>query len=287
MGGGAVAVAAFGIAGYEYRRQLLDRGYTLVAEIEGDNVPPRARGKVVEATFDSAFVDAPVGYSIALPPDAAPGDPLPVCFCLPGRSGVASWVTDDSLRLADFLGQSVKDGGPRFALAAVDGGESYWHERASGEDRMAMLVEEFLPLCAERYGLGGKRSRSAVMGWSMGGYGALLAAETFAARFDACAAVSPALWTSYEEMAAGAGDAFDDRADFEAHDVFGGVGRLADLPLLVQCGTADPFFASCQKFADTLPAGARVEFAWGNHTALYWRSVAPAQMRFLGAALSG
>ena len=287
IGGAAVASVALGITGYEYRRQLLDHGYTLVAEIEGDDLPPRTRGEVIDGTFDSAFVDVPVGYSLAFPPDAVPGAPLPVSFCLPGRGGVASWITDDPLFLADFLGQSVDGGGTRFALAAVDGGESYWHERASGEDRMAMLMSEFLPLCANRYKLGGEDSRSAIIGWSMGGYGALLAAESYPDRFAACAVVSPGLWTTYAEMAAGPGDAFDDRADFDAHDVFDGVDRITDLPLLVQCGTADPFYAACREFVGRLSDAARIEFSWGNHTPSYWRAMAPAQMRFLGSALAG
>ena len=62
-------------------------------------------------------------------------------------------------------------------LVAVRGGDTYWHPRASGEDALAMLLDEFIPYCRRELRLGGAAGE-AVMGWSMGGYGALLAAES-------------------------------------------------------------------------------------------------------------
>ena len=35
------------------------------------------------------------------------------------------------------------------ALAAVDGGERYWHPRRGGEDTGAMVVEDLLPVLRE------------------------------------------------------------------------------------------------------------------------------------------
>jgi enterochelin esterase-like enzyme len=57
---------------------------------------------------------------------------------------------------------------------------------------MAMLVRDFLPKLARRYGLA--RGPEGLVGWSMGGYGALLAAEEHPVRFAAVAATSPAIF---------------------------------------------------------------------------------------------
>jgi pimeloyl-ACP methyl ester carboxylesterase len=90
----------------------------------------------------------------------------------------------------DFLAATVAPGAVApFALASVDGRSSYWHRRVGGEDRMAMLLQDFLPLLADRHGLA--RGPVALVGWSMGGYGAVLAAEEHPGRFAAVAAASP------------------------------------------------------------------------------------------------
>ena len=53
------------------------------------------------------------------------------------------------------------------------GRDNYWHKRANGTDAHAMLVDEFVPLLIGRLGA----LPFALHGYSMGGYGALLAAE--------------------------------------------------------------------------------------------------------------
>ena len=60
------------------------------------------------------------------------------------------------------------------AVATVDGGNSYWHARRSGVDPASIIVQELLPLLARK---GLDTERIALMGWSMGGYGALLLAS--------------------------------------------------------------------------------------------------------------
>jgi S-formylglutathione hydrolase FrmB len=173
---------------------------------------------------------------------------------------------------------------PPFALAAVDGGSSYWHPRASGENRMAMFIQEFIPMCAERWRMG--RERRAVVGWSMGGYGALLAAELYPGTFDAVAAASPAIYRTFEEVQAAGGDEFDSAQDLAHYDVFAKVDTLLGVDVRIDCGTADPFYANDRVFAQALvepPAGT---FFKGCHDADSWRVVAPGQIDFLGIALS-
>ena len=135
----------------------------------------RSSGARIEAgTLRSATVDHPVGWMTALPAGARSAKGLPLILCLPGRGGGARWV-DRAL----FLQDAAARAGLHAALAAVDSGQSYWHPRTSGEDRLAMLFDEALPLFERRLGAPARR---ALMGWSMGGYGALLAAELQPAR---------------------------------------------------------------------------------------------------------
>jgi S-formylglutathione hydrolase FrmB len=248
-------------------------------------VPPVSEAQRTDGTFASTVLGFDVGYALALPPGRSPGDPLPVAFMLPGRGGTASSIMDDT-HMADFVAQGIAERGVEpFALAAVDGGASYWHARASGEDRMAMLTQEFAPMCEDRWRLGQEHPR-ALIGWSMGGYGALLAAQEHPDLFVAAAAASPAVWRSFEEMESAVGDAFDSAEDFAAHDLFAHHDRLERLEVRIDCGTADGFLANDKALAaalDPTPAGTFFE---GCHDAESWRVVAAAQVEFLGAALS-
>ena len=74
------------------------------------------------------------------------------------------------------------------AVASIDGGNYYWHARRSestGADNIspdtppcdtgAMVMDDFIPLLGS---IGLDRSRVGFLGWSMGGYGALLLAAT-------------------------------------------------------------------------------------------------------------
>ena len=166
-------------------------------------------------------------------------------------------------------------------LVAVRAGDTYWHQRKSGEDAMAMVLDEFIPYCRRELGLGGAAGE-AVMGWSMGGYGALLAAESRPEAFRGVCAVSAALWRSYDD---GVGDAFDSAADYAAHDVYAAAGLLGRLPVRVDCGRQDPFYEADKAFAETLPQRPQGGFEPGGHNDAYWRRVAPPEMDFVAAAL--
>jgi enterochelin esterase-like enzyme len=228
----------------------------------------------------SRYVDRPVAYSIAWPPEVRPDDPLPVCFALPGRGG------GPPMGFADHVARLVQRGeSPPYAVVGVDGGVSYWHARASGEDRLSMLLREIIPLCARRHHLGGGGRERAVIGWSMGGFGALLAAETEPHLFAAVVAVSPAVWTSYAAMMLGPRDAFDSAADFAAHDVIGHADRLAGVHLRIDCGKQDPFYGYVTHLEAALPRPPSGGYSPGGHDHDYWRRVAPAEAKFIGRAL--
>ena len=137
----------------------------------GGVVPDVRSGKVVSGTFASKARGVEVGWSIAYPPGMS-GRRLPVAVALHGRGGHHDNAMDpDHEGLNYFLADAVDRGLPPFAIASVDGGNTYWHDRASGDRAGTMVVSEFLPLLA-RHGL--DTGRVGFIGWSMGGFGAYL-----------------------------------------------------------------------------------------------------------------
>jgi S-formylglutathione hydrolase FrmB len=238
-------------------------------------LPDVQAGKVVSGSFVSQRrLGARCGWSVAYPPGEARD--LPVLVVLHGRGGDHKSAFGDELGLQRYLAQHVNAGRRPFAIASVDGGDTYWHHRSSGEDAGAMVTDELLPLLTTR---GLDTGRIALLGWSMGGYGALLIAGRLgSARVSACVAESPALWLHAGDTAPGA---FDDPADYEANTVFGHQQQLEGIPIRVDCGDGDGFLPAAQRYVrgfSRRPAGG---FQPGGHTLGYWRRMAPAQLAFI------
>src|SRR5207344_874895 len=151
----------------------------------------------IDGAFYSAARRRTVGYTIAFPPGHRRGAELPLVVMMHGYGGNHA---DALAGMSAAQAVALKPGGrplPPMALVTVDGGGGYWNPHP-GDDPMAMVVHELIPRC-QRLGLGRPPRRVAVMGISMGGYGALLLAERYPAVFTAVAAVSPAVWTGYPQ----------------------------------------------------------------------------------------
>lgn len=244
-------------------------------------VPTGAPARVESGAFRSVARGRRVGWALAVP-DGRTGEGLPVLVALHGRrQDHRSAFRRDRLALDRFLADGVRRGVPPFAIASVDGGESYWHDRADGDRAGTMVVDELLPLLAGR---GLDTTRVAFAGWSMGGFGALhLAGQLGRGRVAAVAAMSPALWHEYDATAPGA---YDDAADFRRTTVLGRQGELDGIAVRVDCGKGDPFYATTRDYVRGFaerPSGA---FALGDHDSGYWRRIAPAVLRFVGEALA-
>ena len=229
-----------------------------------------APGRVVRSSgtlVSSHWPGRDIRWQIARPEDGN-DDRKPVVVVLHGKGGDSS----HAFRMLHLDDHAVS---ARLTLASVDGGDHYWHARRAGMDTGSMVVEDFLPLVARETGYAGP---VAFLGWSMGGYGSLLlASELGPDRVRAVVAESAALWT---EPGLSAPGAFDDRADFEAHDVFERTEVLAQIPVRLDCGRSDPFVAGNQAFAAALPS-ARFTLDAGGHTAKYWQSHGAAQLRWV------
>jgi len=225
--------------------------------------------------LDSRFTKARMGWTISVPRTSKTHRPLGIVYCLHGYHNDHR-MAFDQIHVPEFaaaLGLPV-------VVAAVDGGQdSYWHRRENGTDAGAMLLKEFIPLVRDKVG----PLPQAIMGWSMGGYGALLAAERTAEgkthHFHAVAPASPALWLAPGDTAPGA---FDSPADFYANDVFTKVNNLRKMMVAVFCGTSDPFYDATRHLVGLMHFPHEARFAPGGHDDGYWRSVAPAQLHAIG-----
>jgi enterochelin esterase-like enzyme len=267
--GGVVAVGAGALVaiGGPHRDHLLHQ--VGLEESPNNKVAPTSV-TILNGEFASKHMGRAVGWSLSIPSRQARG----VIYCLHGRGGNHHFAFDE-IHLPDVV-ESVK---APLVVAAVDGGpDSYWHPRTDGTDALSMLRDEFIPMVEERT----NTNRRALLGWSMGGYGSLLAAEQSTGRFFAVTVASPALWTSPGQTAPGA---FDGAADYHRFDVFAGQQRLSGLAVRVDCGTGDPFYRATRRFVSGLPSGYQGSFGRGFHDPAYWRSVAPAQVTTIAQAL--
>lgn len=270
LGAGTVA----GVAGAWALSALLDPGEGRTAPspfepVAGTASPTRLSGSFVSAARGGMTTN----WVIALPPGHT--GPLRPVIALHGKDGNANTVID--LGIEDALAQLVKSGRPGFAVVGVDGGNTYWHRRASGEDSGAMVLGELLPMLASK---GLDTSRVAFLGWSMGGYGALLlGARLGPARTAGICAVSPALWTSYTASTPGA---FDSYEDWARNSVWG-LPALASIPIRVDCGTSDRFCPATRQFVAQLRTPPSGGFSPGGHDVSFWRQQLPNELTWLAS----
>jgi pimeloyl-ACP methyl ester carboxylesterase len=229
-----------------------------------DHQVPPSGWEVVEDALPNG-----TAWALAMPPD---GDVTGIVLCLHGRGDDHRYAFD-TIHLHDV----VVDEGLRLGVASLDGGaDSYWHRRADGRNPALDIDEVARRLRAVHH------TSVSVLGWSMGGYGALLAGERDA-RFRSVVAASPAIFRGWRDATPGA---FDDAEDFARNDVLARATELDPTRVRVDCGTHDPFEPAARRLVEHLGPKVTSSFTRGYHDAPYWRSVAPAQVRFLAKGFS-
>jgi enterochelin esterase-like enzyme len=287
----AAAVAAAAVTGLELVSRGVLPGRSVLDTLDGAcSVPAPAAefappGPSSSGTFYSAARRRTVGYTIAYPPRYRAGSDLPLVVMLHGYGGNHA---DALVGLSPARAVALQVGGrplAPMALVTVDGGNGYWNPHP-GDDPMAMVIGELIPLC-RRLGLGRPPRRIGLMGISMGGYGALLLAEKYPHLIAAVAAISPAIWTSYAQAQGANPGAYASAAAFAANDAVTHAVALAQIPVRVASGYDDPFYPGVQALARALPAGAVVDLAKGCHTGAFFAEQQPPSLAFLARHLAG
>ena len=295
-----VGVAAAAAGGYGLVEAGILPGKYQLAQALGEcgAAPPPPRGPLPareETVFWSSYRRRPVRM-VTLIPAAAQAQVTRTLGVVIALHGLGS----DAAGAAGLYAPAMTAAGvTRFAVIAVDGGGTYWHRRADGDDPLGMISHEVLPRAAAR---GLAVARIGIIGYSMGGYGALLLAERLGAgsarhggRPDpgvaAVAAASPAIFVSYQDARAADPGGFDDPADFAGNDVLARLSALRGVPAWVACGGTDPFEPVTQRLRSRLgelagspPAGG---IEAGCHDQAFWARSAPAGLRFLARHVGG
>ena len=310
-GGAGLAAVACGAGGYELVQNGTLPGRYKLARLTGacELAPAPLAGPLPsrhQVSFHSRYRHRNVQMVTLIPAAAASPAGLGVVIALHGSGGSPA-------TLAPVLARAMSSARvTRFAIICVDGGETYWHRRAGGDDPAGMIVHEVLPRAAAA---GMHTGRIGVVGLSMGGYGALLIAEQFSAeqpsmlRFRtkrhgteeltaggepgggpavaAVAALSPAVFATYDDARAANPEAFDSAADFTRDNVVSGLPTLRRVPAFVACGTDDPFQPEVTLVRSRLAALTQRPVPGGImpgcHDSSFWARHWPAALEFAGA----
>jgi putative esterase len=285
--GGTAAAAATAF-------ELVDHGVlpgkSLLDQIDGACEVPhhevfRTPGPTVAGSFYSRARNREVAYRIAYPPGHTPGDRLPLVIALYGNGGNvdSNYGGPD---LAPALAGVAPNGTPipPMAFVEADGGSHLYWNPHPGDDPLRMLAEELVPLCrSKRLGI----EKVGVTGISAGGYGSLLLTEKYPDLISACAAISPAIWTSYNQARAVNSAAYANAAAFADADVVTHAASLRGIPLRIAIGNDDPFRPGTIALLPHLPKSADVYLGPGCHTGPFFGQQQLLSLQFLGKHLTG
>jgi pimeloyl-ACP methyl ester carboxylesterase len=282
-GVGVVAVA--GVTGIELVEHGVLPGKQTLDELDGGcDVAPTTLsfaplGPSLSGHFSSKARNRSVGYTIAYPPRHHVGDELALVVMLHGYSNDhRTALFGMSPAQAVAITQHGEPMNP-VALVTVDGGNGYWNPHP-GDDPMAMVVDELIPMC-QRRGLGRGTHGIRMMGISMGGYGALAIAERNKGLVSSVAAISPAVWTSYDQARAANAGAFASQKAFDEGNVITHASALSGVGVRIASGADDPFHPGVVTLAGALPPRAHVDFTSGCHTEPFFLEQEPPSLRFV------
>lgn len=251
---------------------------------------PAARVETVD--FESKLVGSKLPYIVVLPPgyDDASSRSVryPVIYLLHGFGGnPRNWLGFDLIKHAARH---------RMIFVALEGRNSFYSDSATvpNEKFESYIMRELVPDVDRRFRTTPRREGRAVVGLSMGGYGALKLGLKYPSEFALAASMSGAVRSasyqresditqSFREVLVRIFGAADGKTKIE-NDLLRLVRefpteRRAELPFIyLDCGTEDFLFESNRAFANLLTE-AKIKHEYrelpGSHTGKYWAQQLP------------
>lgn len=286
LGGGAALVAAAGTA------YVAEHDNPRIRRLLGGcgTTPPlpsvHTAYDVTTGSIDSGAMKATMPYTVATPHDNRPPGvggfrlPTPLVVVLPGRNGGADDLTK-GVGVARWASRA------RLKLAFVQPGNTdscYWHRRADGRDPIRFLTDELIPaVTASLSVVSSSATAVAVLGWSMGGFGALACARSRPDLFKAAAAMSAAVFPSYANARGVGSYTFDSAADWQRYGIWADRDKGFDVPVRIDCGDSDPFLPQDRELLKVRNVVGGIEK--GCHDTGFWRRQMPTALQFLAANL--
>ncbi len=234
---------------------------------------------LVDGAFYGSLIQKNVRYRVLVPdPVSENTEPLPVLYLLHGLFGsYENWTELTDIR--SYVGDA------RLVVVMPDGGDNWYTD--SDEKYESYLIHDLMSEIESRFGVASDRSKRAIAGNSMGGYGALKIALKYPATFGFAASFSGAFHATRlagdlegGEMMPSISRIFGERQSRirTDNDIFAIASRTAggsdELPsIYFDCGTDDEFIAVNRELSSALSAaGIDHEFLEvnGDHDWPYW-----------------
>lgn len=224
---------------------------------------------ILRGSVFSQVLDMETGLTVITPSEIRRGARPQVAYVLHGLNAAnGSWSE------CSMLPAYAQDYNVVFVMPEV--GRSYYFDMRFGQKFFTYVADELPDICAEVFNVSAERADTAVIGASMGGYGALKCALTRPERFGMCCAFSSGSlylaelvarlqkigWDKVEPIM-GAQRVADYRAmlgpdmtvrpEDELPEVAKKAAGAAEKPLFyAACGTRDPFHKPNLRFRDDM-----------------------------------
>jgi S-formylglutathione hydrolase len=145
--------------------------------------------------LSSSHLSEAAPYAVVTPPGYDQGGPFPLCLMLMGGGGKREHLAEMQPLLDTWWAEGWL---APMVLATPTAGMSYYLEDPEfGVRWEAFLVRDLIPLLRVTFKVGADRRSTALMGMSMGGYGALKTAFAHPEMFAAVAAMNPMIEPGY------------------------------------------------------------------------------------------
>lgn len=290
----AIALALFGAC--QDTRELPPAPATFVRYASGIGVP-------------SQILHQNVSIAVLLPADyvSAPERRYGVVYLLHGLGDTHKAWNDQWLRIENTVAQCEAAGLEDMIYVMPSGFRSYYVNRADGNfDYMRMFVEELVPYVDKTYRTIADRDHRAVVGYSMGGFGAMILPSKHPETFGVSVPLSMSFRTDEQYMTESASG-----WDSQWGAIFGGKGETGEARLTDYYKEHCPFYMFTEDNAEEYSSVAyyfdcgddeeqllvandrlheqmrRIDFRHeyrvrnGAHTGDYWRGAMPEALRFI------